>query len=179
MTTRSGFADGCVDVVLQMPMTASTLGLSESMRFVGRPLVGKSESLSTACTWGPAPIAKSVSVAVGDSDTTHCAAPAALAAELSRGRATTLSESARTNRMDLNMDISFPSKWVGRRTDIRTTAPYLESCLSHLLAEGDLATWSNFYDTYSCGTALESHQLRCREALSTLLHSPDDAPGTN
>jgi hypothetical protein len=42
----------------------------------------------------------------------------------------------------LNMDISFPSKWVGRRMDIRTTAPYLESCLSHLLAEGDLATWS-------------------------------------
>ena len=28
--------------------------------------------------------------------------------------------------------------------DIRTTAPYLESCLSHLLAEGDLATWSSF-----------------------------------
>ena len=41
------------------------------------------------------------------------------------------------------MDISFPSKWVGRRMDIRTTAPYLESCLSHLLAAGDLATWSS------------------------------------
>jgi hypothetical protein len=27
--------------------------------------------------------------------------------------------------------------------DIRTTAPYLESCLSHLLAEGDLAIWSS------------------------------------
>ena len=25
--------------------------------------------------------------------------------------------------------------------DIRTTAPYLESCLSHLLAVGDLASW--------------------------------------
>ena len=27
--------------------------------------------------------------------------------------------------------------------DIRTTAPYLESCLSHLLAEGDLALRSS------------------------------------
>src|SRR5580658_9126750 len=87
-----------------------------------------------------------------------------------RGRANALKKSARANRRDLNMDISFPSKWVGRRMDIRTTAPYLESCLSHLLAEGDLATWSRSTTTYSCGTALESHQLRCREALSTLLH---------
>jgi hypothetical protein len=59
-----------------------------------------------------------------------------------KGRAEALKKSARANRRDLNMDISFPSKWVGRRMDIRTTAPYLESCLSHLLAEGDLATWS-------------------------------------
>jgi hypothetical protein len=28
--------------------------------------------------------------------------------------------------------------------DIRSTAPYLESCLSHLLAEGDLATWTSY-----------------------------------
>ena len=41
------------------------------------------------------------------------------------------------------MDISFPSKWFGRRMDIRTTAPYLESCLSNLLAEGDLAIWAS------------------------------------
>jgi len=37
------------------------------------------------------------------------------------------------------MDISFSVEVVWRRMDIRTTAPYLESCVSHLLAEGDLA----------------------------------------
>src|SRR5579863_174650 len=116
-------------------------------------------------------MAKSVSVAVGESDTTQPGIGAALAAPaVIRGRARALKKSARANRRDLNMDISFPSKWVGRRMDIRTTAPYLESCLSHLLAEGDLATWSKCMTTYSCGTALESHQLRCREALSTLPH---------
>jgi hypothetical protein len=88
-------------------------------------------------------MAKSVSVAVGESDTTQLGFVAALAPpETIKGRASALKQSARTNRRDLNMDISFPSKWVGRRMDIRTTAPYLESCLSHLLAEGDLATWS-------------------------------------
>jgi hypothetical protein len=88
-------------------------------------------------------MAYSVSVAVGESDTTQLGFAAALALlETMRGRANALKKSARTNRRDLNMDISFPSKWVGRRMDIRTTAPYLESCLSHLLAEGDLATWS-------------------------------------
>jgi hypothetical protein len=82
-------------------------------------------------------------VAVGESDTTQLGSVAALAPlDTMRGRASALKKSARTNRRDLNMDISFPSKWVGRRMDIRTTAPYLESCLSHLLAEGDLATWS-------------------------------------
>src|SRR5271163_4167859 len=97
------------------------------------------------------------------------AAPASL--EMIIGSANALKKSASVNRRDLNMDISFPSKWVGRRMDIRTTAPYLESCLSNLLAEGDLAPWTCCTSTYSCGTALESHQLRCREALSTLLHS--------
>src|ERR1700690_1558204 len=142
MMTRSGLVE-CDADDLQIPMTASTLGLSESMRFVGSPDVGKSESLSTACTWGPAPIAKSVSVAVGESDTTQPGLGGACATSaLRRGRASALKKSARANRRDLNMDISFPSKWVGRRMDIRTTAPYLESCLSLLLAEGDLATWS-------------------------------------
>jgi len=70
----------------------------------------------------------------------------------------------------LNMDISFPSKWDGRRMDIRTTAPYLESCLSNLLAEGDLACGLLTKATYSCGTASESHRLRCREAITTLSH---------
>jgi hypothetical protein len=99
--------------------------------------------MSIACTWDPAPIAKSVSVAVGESDTTQLGVAAALAPlAMTRGRTIALKRSARTDRRDLNMDISFPSKWVGRRMDIRTTAPYLESCLSHLLAEGDLATWS-------------------------------------
>jgi hypothetical protein len=80
---------------------------------------------------------------VGESDTTQLGFVAALALfETMKGRANALKKSAGTNRRDLNMDISFPSKWVGRRMDIRTTAPYLESCLSHLLAEGDLATWS-------------------------------------
>jgi hypothetical protein len=80
---------------------------------------------------------------VGESDTTQLGFVAALALlETMKGRANALKKSARTNRRDLNTDISFPSKWVGRRMDIRTTAPYLESCLSHLLAEGDLATWS-------------------------------------
>jgi hypothetical protein len=88
-------------------------------------------------------MAKSVSVAVGESDTTQLGfADASATLAVMRGRASALKKSARANRRDLNMDISFPSKWVGRRMDIRTTAPYLESCLSHLLAEGDLATWS-------------------------------------
>ena len=91
-------------------------------------------------------MAKSVSVAVGESDTMQLGFAVALAAlaplGTMRGSANALKKSARVNRRDLNMDISFPSKWVGRRMDIRTTAPYLESCLSHLLAEGDLATWS-------------------------------------
>src|ERR1700689_3863826 len=157
MTTRSGFADGCAADVLQIPITASTLGLSPLMRFLGSPVVGKSESVSTACTCLPAPMAYSVSVAVGESDTMQLGAATALTAlaplEMIRGRANELKKSARANRRDLNMDISFPSKWVGRRMDIRTTAPYLESCLSHLLAEGDLATWSKGTTTYSCGTA--------------------------
>src|ERR1039457_3595201 len=119
-------------------------------------------------------MAKSVSVAVGESEPTQLGfADASATPAVIKGRATALKKSARANRRDLNMDISFPSKWVGRRMDIRTTAPYLESCLSHLLAEGDLATWSYCMTTYSCGTALESHQLRCREALSTLHHSHD------
>jgi hypothetical protein len=54
--------------------------------------------------------------------------------------------------------------------DIRTTAPYLESCLSNLLAEGDLACGLLTKATYSCGTASESHRLRCREAVLTLSH---------
>src|ERR1035438_8804686 len=116
-------------------------------------------------------MAKSVSVALGESDTTQLGfADASATPAVMRGRASALKKSARANRRDLNMDISFPSKWFGRRMDIRTTAPYLESCLSHLLAEGDLATWSKCTTTYSCGTALESHQLRCREAPSTILH---------
>ena len=54
--------------------------------------------------------------------------------------------------------------------DIRTTAPYLESCLSHLLAAGDLAYGLLTKATYSCGTASEFRRLRCREALVTLSH---------
>jgi len=54
--------------------------------------------------------------------------------------------------------------------DIRTTAPYLESCLSHLLAAGDLAYGLLAKATYSCGTASEFRRLRCREALVTLSH---------
>ena len=54
--------------------------------------------------------------------------------------------------------------------DIRTTAPYLESCLSHLLAAGDLAYGLLTEATYSCGTASEFRRLRCREAPMTLSH---------
>src|ERR1700689_12588 len=87
-------------------------------------------------------MAKSVSVAVGESDTTHwglVAVDAPARESLNSGNANAPNMSARTKRRVLNMDISFPSKWDGRRMDIRTTAPYLESCLSNLLAEGDLA----------------------------------------
>ena len=80
MTTRSGFADGCAAEVLQIPITASTLGLSPLMRFLGSPVVGKSESVSTACTCLPAPMAKSVSVAVGESETIQLGFAVALVA---------------------------------------------------------------------------------------------------
>jgi hypothetical protein len=91
-------------------------------------------------------MAKSVSVAVGDKDTTHDGALLALAeGALSRGIATAPSERASANRRDVNMDISFPSKWCGRRMDIRTTALYLESCLDNLLVAGDLASWTNVH----------------------------------
>jgi hypothetical protein len=86
-------------------------------------------------------MAKSVSVAVGDSDTTHLGDVLAVADDsLSRGIATAPIARASANRRDLNMDISFPSKWCGRRMDIRTTALYLESCLHNLLVAGDLAS---------------------------------------
>jgi hypothetical protein len=77
------------------------------------------------------------------------------------------------------MDISFPSKWVGRRMDIRTTAPYLESCLSHLLAEGDLATWSNFYDHLQLRDSVGISPTSLPRGTSTLLHSPNDGPRKN
>jgi hypothetical protein len=65
---------------------------------------------------------------VGESDTTQLGFAAALALLAAmKGSANALKKSARTNRRDLNMDISFPSKWKRRRMDIRTTAPYLES----------------------------------------------------
>ena len=38
--TRSGLVEGCDADVLQMPITDSTLGLSELIRLVGRPVVG-------------------------------------------------------------------------------------------------------------------------------------------
>src|ERR1039458_7556822 len=143
MITRSGLADGWVLVTLQIPTTDSTLGLSALTRFFGRPDVGKSESVSTACTCLAAPMAKSVSVAVGDRETTHWGvldAPALGAVvALIIGSATTARDSARVSRRDFIMDISFSAEVVWRRMDIRTTAPYLESCLSHLLAEADLA----------------------------------------
>src|ERR1017187_3087826 len=146
MTTRSGLVEGCDAVDLQMPSTASTLGLRALIRLVGRPVLGTSVSVSTAWTWEPAPMAKSVSVAVGESETMHWGfeLPAAPAKEPpNSGSANAPKKSARTKRRVLNMDISFPSKWDGRRMDIRTTAPYLESCLSNLLAEGDLALWAS------------------------------------
>src|ERR1019366_3507918 len=103
-------------------------------------------------------MAKSVSVAVGDKDTMHDDDALAVADDvLRRGRATAPSARTSTNRRDLNMDISFPSKWCGRRMDIRTTALYPASCLQNLLPDGDLASWTTS-STYSCGTALESHQ---------------------
>src|ERR1017187_5556391 len=142
MTTRSGLVEGCDAVALQILSTASTLGLSALIRLDGSPVLGESESVSTAWTWGPAPMAKSVSVAVGESETMHWGfeLPAAPAKEPpNSGKANAPKKSVRTKRRVLNMDISFPSKWDGRRMDIRTTAPYLESCLSNLLAEGDLA----------------------------------------
>src|SRR5665811_1187937 len=97
MTTRSGLVEGCDAEVLQIPTMDSTLGFSASMRLVGRPPVGKLASLSTACTWAPAPMAKSVSVAVGESDTTHWGAePAAPPGEaLTTVRASALASSAR------------------------------------------------------------------------------------
>ena len=91
-------------------------------------------------------MAKSVSVAVGESETMHWgleSVEAPVKESLSSGNAKAPNKSARTKRRVLNMDISFPSKWDGRRMDIRTTAPYLESCLSNLLAEGDLALWAS------------------------------------
>jgi hypothetical protein len=88
-------------------------------------------------------MAKSVSVAVGDRETTHWGvldAPALWpVVALINGSATTARDSARVSRRDFIRDISFSVEVVWRRMDIRTTAPYLESCLSHLLAEGDLA----------------------------------------
>src|SRR5487761_2177063 len=145
MITRSGLVERWVEVLLQIPITDSTLGLSALILRDGRPFNGNVASWSTAWTWRPAPIENSVSVAVGDSDTMHrggvlVAAPTALTPM--SGRVRTPTQSERVNRVNLNMDISFPSKWVGRRMDIRTTAPYLESCLSHLLAAGALATWA-------------------------------------
>src|ERR1019366_1228264 len=130
MTTRSGLVERCDAVALQIPSTASTLGLRALIRLVGRPVLGKSESVSTAWTWGPAPMAKRVSVAVGESETLNWgfASRVGQAKEPpNNGNANAPKKSARTKRRVLNMDISFPSKWDGRRMDIRTTAPYLES----------------------------------------------------
>src|ERR1700689_4542194 len=102
MTTRSGFADGCAADVLQIPITASTLGLSPLMRFLGSPVVGKSESVSTACTCLPAPMAYSVSVAGGESETMQLGFVATLAPPATmRGSANALMKSARVNRRDL------------------------------------------------------------------------------
>src|SRR5487761_2067309 len=88
-------------------------------------------------------MANSVSVAVGDRDTTHWGGWVRAEAPDAPARGTTSAARARTSRdrRDVTrfMDISFPSKGGGRRMDIRTTAPDLESCLSRLLAAGDLA----------------------------------------
>jgi hypothetical protein len=73
-------------------------------------------------------MANNVSVAVGESDTTHWGFVVPPASDtLNSGNAKAPNKSARTKRRVLNMDISFPSKWKRRRMDIRTTAPYLES----------------------------------------------------
>ena len=58
MTTRSG----------RYPAIASTFGVKPESAVFGA-LFGKSDWSSTATTCGPAPIAKSVSVAVGESET--------------------------------------------------------------------------------------------------------------
>src|SRR6187200_3355341 len=58
MTTRSG----------RYPAIASTFGVKPERAVFGA-LLGKSDWSSTATTWGPAPIAKRVSVAVGESET--------------------------------------------------------------------------------------------------------------
>ncbi len=122
-------------------------------------------------------MAYSVSVAVGESETTQLGFAAALAPLATmRGSANALKKSARANRRDLNMDISFPSKWVG--DGWISERPLLTSrAVFHISSRK--ATWLHgrtSTTTYSCGTALESHQLRCHEALSTLLHSSDGHP---
>src|ERR1022692_49967 len=119
-------------------------------------------------------MAKSVSVAGGESETMHCGL-ASLGAPtnepLKSGNANTPKKSARTKRRVLHMDISFPSKWMG--DGWISERPLLTSRAVFQISSRK-ATWLSGLltkATYSCGTALESHQLRCREALRTLSHA--------
>src|SRR5579872_6322012 len=90
-------------------------------------------------------MAKSVSVAVGDRETTHDGA--AVAARAVTALVSAVPDAnravARTRVTRLNMGSPFRRSGCGRRMEIRTTAPYLESCLSLLPAAGDLARWAS------------------------------------